>query len=113
MRSAEEFDEVQRLITLGMNDCAISRLTGIPRPTIRDWRRKPSLSLRKAGASSPCGVWHDFCALPPAPYAYLLGLYLGDGCISRARRVWRLRIVLDTAYPAIVERCRQDRSPQR
>jgi hypothetical protein len=67
MRSADEFREVQRLIALGMNDCAISRLTAIPRPTIRGWRRNPPPSLRKPGASSPCGVLHDFPALPPAP----------------------------------------------
>ncbi len=33
-------------------------------------------------------------------------MYLGDGCISRDRRVWRLRIVLDKKYPAIIDRCR-------
>lgn len=36
----------------------------------------------------------------------LLGLYLGDGCISRSRRVWRLRITLDNKYAGIIERCR-------
>jgi hypothetical protein len=107
MRSAEEFNEVRRLIATGMNDCAIARRTGIPRPTIRDWRCKPPISLRCPGALSPCGVLHDLSALPPAAYAYLLGLYLGDGCLSRSRRVWRLRIALDTKYPAIIERCRQ------
>jgi hypothetical protein len=45
-------------------------------------------------------------ALPAAPYAYLLGLYLGDGCISQSRRVWRLRIALDAKYPTIIDRCR-------
>jgi hypothetical protein len=39
-------------------------------------------------------------------YAYLLGLYLGDGMLTAApRRVWRLRIVLDQRYPLIIERC--------
>jgi hypothetical protein len=33
-------------------------------------------------------------------------MYLGDGCISRHPRSWRLRIVLDTKYPAIINRCR-------
>ena len=34
---------------------------------------------------------------------YLLGLYLGDGCISaHAREVYRLRVVLDRAYPGII-----------
>ena len=42
-----------------------------------------------------------------APNGYLLGLYLGDGCISRTGRVWRLRIVLDAKYPQIIARCRE------
>jgi len=50
---------------------------------------------------------HDFSALPAAAYGYVLGLYLGDGCISRNGRVWHLRITLDAKYPAIIDRCRQ------
>jgi hypothetical protein len=39
-------------------------------------------------------------------YSYLLGMYLGDGMLTAApRRVWRLRITLDTRYPGIVDRC--------
>jgi hypothetical protein len=34
-------------------------------------------------------------------------MYLGDGCISRMRRVWRLRITCDAKYPAIITRCRE------
>ncbi|MDT7763106.1 MAG: hypothetical protein QOC63_2526, partial [Mycobacterium sp.] len=106
MRSAEEFNSVQRLVAGGMNDCAIARQTGIPRPTVRDWRCKPGIRPRNRGGSSDCGVDHDFCALPTAAYCYALGLYLGDGCISRDRRVWKLRIVVDKKYPAIIDRCR-------
>ncbi|MDT5238603.1 MAG: hypothetical protein QOD97_801, partial [Mycobacterium sp.] len=105
MRSLEQFNEVRRLIATGMNDCAVSRETGIPRPTVRDWRRRPPNRLQSPGASSPCGVLHDFSVLPQAAYSYLLGLYLGDGCISRVRRVWRLRIVLDLKYPGIIHGC--------
>jgi hypothetical protein len=33
-------------------------------------------------------------------------LYLGDGCISAARRgVWRIRITLDARYPTIIDEC--------
>jgi hypothetical protein len=41
---------------------------------------------------------------PPHPesYAYLLGLYLGDGCVVRHARTTRLVIMLDGAYPRIV-----------
>lgn len=107
MRSAEQFDAAQRLIAAGVNDCAIARQLGIPRPTIQDWRRRPQVRTRNPAGSTACGVDHDFPAIPAAPYSYLLGLYLGDGCISRMRRVWRLRIVLDAKYPTIIARCRQ------
>ena len=42
----------------------------------------------------------------PREYAYLLGQYLGDGCISAGRRgVFRLRITTCDAYPGIREEC--------
>jgi hypothetical protein len=37
----------------------------------------------------------------------VLGIYLGDGCISRHPRAWRLRITLDDKYPGIIDRCRE------
>lgn len=43
--------------------------------------------------------------LPTAPYAYLLGMYLGDGCISRSTRCFILRITCDKRYPTIIRRC--------
>jgi hypothetical protein len=57
---------------------------------------------------STCGhARHDPGTLPAASYAYLLGLYLGDGCISAHHRgVFRLRITLDTRYPRIIRECR-------
>ncbi|OHV04700.1 helix-turn-helix domain-containing protein [Mycobacterium talmoniae] len=105
MRSAEEFEAVQRLIAEGVNDCAIARQTGIPRPTVRDWRCRPQV-LARDGRTSPCNG-HDFAALPVTAYCYLLGLYLGDGCISRYPRAWRLRVTLDVKYPGIINRCRE------
>lgn len=39
-------------------------------------------------------------------YVYLLGLYLGDGCISQgARGVFRMRIALDRKYLEIIAEC--------
>ena len=106
MRSAEEFIAAQRLIAAGVNDCEIARRLGVPRPTVRDWRTRPQTRPRPTSAT-PCGMVHNFSALPTAAYSYLLAMYLGDGSISRARRVWRLRITLDQKYPAIIERCCQ------
>jgi hypothetical protein len=108
VRSAEDFGAVQYLIATGMNDCAIARQTGIPRRTVWDWRRSKSLvRTRFPSLSAACGADHDLAALAPAAYCYVLGLYLGDGCISRHARAWRLRIVLDAKYPQIVGRCRE------
>ncbi len=102
----------------GLNHCEISRRTGVSRPTIREWCRgntphpfqadslghgqptRPSTYCRQCG-----GEPHRFRELSTA-YAYLLGLYLGDGWISRGKRdVYRLRIALDRKYPLIIEEC--------
>ena len=46
---------------------------------------------------------------PQADYAYTLGLYLGDGCISRAgardKDVWKLRIMCADAWPGLIREC--------
>src|SRR5918995_359228 len=58
--------------------------------------------MRCSGAHNPI----PFSILVEHGYSYLLGLYLGDGCISQGRRgVYRLRVFLDRAYPLIVEEC--------
>ena len=38
-------------------------------------------------------------------YAYLLGLYLGDGCLTDPGRTIQLVITCDAAYPQLVEAC--------
>src|ERR1700757_3751528 len=98
--SAEKFDAARSLIAAGVHDCAISRQIGVLRPTVRDWRCRPQV-LPRSSIASPCV--HDFFTLPPAAYCYVPGLYLGDGCISQSRRVWRLRITLDQKYPGIID----------
>jgi hypothetical protein len=104
VRCAEDFDAAKRLMEAGLNDCSIARQLGIPRTTVRDWRRKPQSKPRLL-SGTPCGVFHDFAGLPISAYTYVLAMYLGDGSISRARRVWRLRITLDQKYPTIIDRC--------
>ena len=95
MRDADEVAAVLDLAARGHHATAISRAMGIPRRTVSDWMhaRLP----RSARPRCPnCGHQpHVFRELPSA-YAYLLGAYLGDGCLSEhARAVFRLRVVLD------------------
>jgi hypothetical protein len=103
MRPRSEFEEVDRWIRWGLNDCQIARLTGLNRRTVCDWRRRPAPpGSSPRGAGSGCCVCHRVPLNEPA-YGYLLGLYLGDGHISACPRgVFKLRITLDTRYPGII-----------
>ena len=44
---------------------------------------------------------------PPDPlsYSYLLGMYLGDGCVSHTHRTYQLVVACDAGYPEIIEDC--------
>jgi hypothetical protein len=94
MRSPRERLEVNKWIARRASDYSIAGITGIPRGTIQHWRTKPENGPQEAGTRLPCR--------PPnaAAYAYLLGLYLGDGCLSP--RGTQLMIALDARYPGIV-----------
>jgi hypothetical protein len=91
------------LIAQGQSLSHVSRATGIARATMRDWLYHPEklspsrmiMCLRCSGKPAALGSRGD--------YAYLFGLYLGDGCISRqgpgSKGVWKLRIMCADAWP--------------
>jgi hypothetical protein len=88
------------LMEAGHGDSEIARMTGIPRPTISAWRhgRGTGYHLRLSAANPS---WRPS---RPREYCYLLGLYLGDGCINASPRGFAsIIITLDAAYPGIVE----------
>ena len=102
VRPQAEWDEVHRLIATGFNDCAIARATGVNRRTVMDWRHQGPMRQRRSSVCPRC----DGASLDDSAYVYLLGLYLGDGCLSWHRRdVYCLRISLDTKYPNIIAEC--------
>jgi hypothetical protein len=88
----------------GLGARRIARELDLPLSTVRDWAAGKLPRKSRPDRCAICGnPAHDFTSLPTT-YAYLLGLYLGDGCISAHRRgVFKLRIVLDVAYPEIVD----------
>jgi hypothetical protein len=38
-------------------------------------------------------------------YSYLLGMYLGDGCLTGRKRCKQLVIALDAGYPEVIDEC--------
>jgi hypothetical protein len=76
MRSAEEFNEVLRLIATGMNDCAVARMTGVPRPTIRDWRCRPHAACATRAQHNPA----EFCMI--SRHSQQRSTHTYWGCIS-------------------------------
>ncbi|MFK0252890.1 transcriptional regulator [Streptomyces sp. NPDC090445] len=89
------------LVEQGRSLNSVSTETGISRSALRAWkiRIEPlSRMARTAECSGPADQ---------AAYVYLLGLYLGDGCISpHPRGGHHLRIACADAWPGLIELCR-------
>ena len=108
MRTRGEYERVLRLAKTGLNNCEIARAAGIPRSTVRKWvsdGMPPRMACEPRSQTPTAEMATDaFPWLREHAYAYLLGLYLGDGHLARMRReVYALRIYLDAHYPLIIE----------
>ena len=105
MHTTERVHAVLELAAGGLTASEISRESGVPRSTVREWLTlgPPPRGGRLSRSCPSCGTGHRAHEDLPPEYVYLLGLYLGDGCIStHPRDVFRLRITLDAKYPGIV-----------
>lgn len=72
--------------------------------TIRHWRQGARRSTDTRGRSKHDCPRCDGRELASAPYAYLLGLYLGDGHIAHCRKeVFRLDISCSDDWPGLIE----------
>ena len=91
---ASAYGRADAMLAPGERVCDIVRATGIPRSTINRWRRRGAPGARWAETRQ----WR---IRNEAAYAYLLGLYLGDGHIANMRRPF-LRLFLDDRYPQVV-----------
>jgi len=89
-----------------MTDTGASRVLGIPRETVREWRRSQPGAPPGNAWNQDCPICSSTIGLDGESYAYLLGLYLGDGWLAEHRRgVFKLGISLDERQPMIVEEC--------
>ncbi|MFE6403151.1 helix-turn-helix domain-containing protein [Streptomyces alboflavus] len=93
------------LVAQGRSLNSVSKELGVSRAAIRSWQiRVEPLNSR----GTECPRCRDIPTKPEneAAYAYLLGLYLGDGCLSRHRRgVYFLRIACADAWPGLIDTC--------
>ena len=107
-RPRKDVETVRDLLAEGLPVAEASRRAGIPRGTVRSWL-SDGLEVRldaARGLHEP----NDLCPyvrdLSENAYAYLLGMYLGDGCISRhPNDVYKLRIFQDNRYPSLIREC--------
>lgn len=110
-RPRKDVAAARDLLDQGLPIAEVARRVGIARATVRSWAATGLDDLiatrgEHPGESGRC----DFCRyvrdVTESSYAYLLGLYLGDGCIaSHPRGVYKLRIVQDNKYPTLIRQC--------
>jgi hypothetical protein len=115
MRDYDEYRQILELWELGIPKKRIAIILTIPRATVRDcitrYRSVEGLQENKERAlrSTPDEVLSRICnaadQLAQQNYSYILGLYLGDGNITKVRNVYRLRITLDARYSNIIKSC--------
>ena len=90
----------RQLLESGATPRDVEREIGVPMRTVGRWARGETSAFGPRVRLAPWRPPHD------GIYAYLLGLYLGDGhlTVRPAGKCW-LRVFLDGAYPEIVEDC--------
>ncbi|MEU4271538.1 transcriptional regulator [Streptomyces sp. NPDC026092] len=97
------------LLSDGRSLNSVSKQTGISRAALRAWGTRLEPLPRLRAQAAPCVRCRPVPGLPDdaAAYSYLLGLYLGDGCISEhPRGGHHLRIACADAWPGLIEACR-------
>lgn len=111
------FEEKKRILELwseGYNKLQIAKETKIPRGTVRDCIEQfgnvatLEQQYHQERLSNALFYVQD-TSLPQVQkeYAYLLGLYLGDGTVSKIPKTYKLRVFLDSRYPNIINGCAQ------
>ncbi|MFJ9003401.1 helix-turn-helix domain-containing protein [Streptomyces canus] len=98
------------LLRGGARNAEVSRKFSVPPGTIAYWKHLDRAKRGECpGKHDPKCPRCDGRDLDAAAYSYLLGLYLGDGHISRysEHRVPNLMITCDESWPGLMDACEQ------
>ncbi|MFJ4962069.1 helix-turn-helix domain-containing protein [Streptomyces sp. NPDC088729] len=104
VHSAEVRQQALALLRTGSRGADVARQLNVPRGTVAYWLHMDRARRGACpGAHRPACHRCDGVALDESAYAYVLGLYLGDGHVSRysRHRVPNLMITLDDAWPGV------------
>jgi hypothetical protein len=88
------------LIATGMPVARAAKEIGVSRSTVRGWCVDSSAAFVMCPR---CWLRARPVSITPADYAYLLGIYLGDGHITQLARTQRLRISCDALHPRVLQ----------
>lgn len=100
-------DKALRLSQQGLVDREVAQITGVSIGAVQKWRTGRRRTPEKEQKHAHCPRC-DGAPLAEAAYAYLLGLYLGDGHISRHRRgVFALSIACGDVWPGLIVAAKQ------
>lgn len=94
-------EAVRELLGTGISDYEIASRVGISRATVNRWRTRGIPVPIKVPKFEP----EEWSLTERIDYAYLLGLYLGDGYIGTHPRSHSLVIALDARYEALIREC--------
>src|SRR5215469_4119400 len=95
-------------IALTLSSCDVldrenAQICGVSMGAIRHWRSGTRRNPTNRHRPSRCPRC-DGEPLDDAAYAYLLGLYLGDGCLTRSRRgVYVLELACCNDWPGLMD----------
>jgi hypothetical protein len=107
MHPREAVDKALRLSEQGLTDREVAQITGVSIGAVQKWRTGQRRTPEKEQKHAHCPRC-DGGLLDEAAYAYLLGLYLGDGHISRHRRgVFALSIACGDVWPGLIVAAKQ------
>ncbi|GGP43127.1 helix-turn-helix domain-containing protein [Streptomyces sindenensis] len=96
-------DEALALLRSGTTNRAVAERLNVPRGTVGWWLHE---DRKRRGVQYEAPTDCPVCTgreLDHAAYAYLLGLYLGDGHITSKRRQHHLSIFCDASWPGIID----------